>query len=98
MSRPLPGEVGDAAHLTWGSARWSLVRHQRVVVDVLGPTTQYAAVLAGADVQLTAAQVRSLPEDKRPCNVDEHAVWVLRDDDELTPLRNEGESLGRSQA
>lgn len=85
MRRPSPGEAGDAAHLTWGSARWSLVRHQRVVVDVLGPTTQYAALLAGVDVELTANQVLALPEDKRPPNVDEHAVWVLRGDDELTP-------------
>ena len=82
MSRPSPGEVGDGAHLTWGSAR-SLVRHQRIVVDTFGPTTQYAALLAGADVSLTADQVRALSDDKRPSNVDEHDVWVLRGDDEL---------------
>jgi hypothetical protein len=86
MSCPSPGEVGDGAHLTWGSARWSLVRHQRIVVDTFGPTTQYAALLAGADVSLTADQVRALPDDKRPPNVDRHEVWVLRGDDELTPL------------
>lgn len=87
MSRPRPGEVGDGAHLTWGSARWSLVRHQRIVVDTFGPTTQYDALLAGVDVALTADQVRSLPADKRPSNVDEYDVWLLRGDDELAPLQ-----------
>lgn len=86
MGRPRPGEVGDGAHLTWGSARWSLVRHTRILVDTFGPTTQYAALLAGVDVELTADQVRSLPEDKRPPNVDEHAVWVLSGDDTLRPV------------
>lgn len=87
MTRPRAGEHGDQAHLTWGTVRWSMARQMRLLVDVVGPSRQYAAILAGHDVELTADQVRSfVPPDRRPLALDEHDVWVLRDD-ELTPLQ-----------
>jgi hypothetical protein len=53
----------------------------RLAVDMAGGSEQYAALLAGADVTLTAEQVAGfVPEDKRPADLDKHDVWVLRGD------------------
>lgn len=86
MARPKPLEPGDQAHLPWGSIRWSVARQMRLVVAAHGGHAQYDALLAGADVELTAEQVASfVPPSRRPANLAEHRRWMLRGADTLTP-------------
>lgn len=87
MGRPLPLERGDAAHLTWGSLRWSVARQMRLAAAMAGdPHGQYAAVLSGIDVTLTREQVASfVPPGRRPDELERWQVWQLRGDDELVP-------------
>jgi hypothetical protein len=84
--RPRPLEPGDQAHLTWGSVRWSVARQMRLAAEMAGdPSGQYAAVLSGIDVVLTREQVAGfVPPSRRPLELDEHDLWVLSGDDELT--------------
>jgi hypothetical protein len=93
MARPAPAQTGDLAHLTWGSTRWSIARAMRLVVITHEgpPPEQYVELLSGRDVVLTREQVAGfLPLSKRPTNVQEHEVWVLSGDDQLTPRRGTG--------
>jgi len=89
MPRPL--ERGDLRALTWGSRRWHLASLMRVVADQGYRSTgivnaTYAALVTGADVGLTADQLRGfLPESKWPADLDAHDAWVLSGDDALTP-------------
>ena len=95
---PRPLETGDAAHLAWGSVRWSMARQMRLVASMTADATgqvpgQYAAVLSGEDVLLTRDQVASFcPPDKRPANLDRHALWVLAGDDTLKVYRRKGQA------
>lgn len=86
MARPKPLENGDQAHLTWGSVRWHIAHRMRLVAAVGGVTSQYVALLAGADVVLTREQITGfLPEAQWPANVGDYATWTLSGDDTLTP-------------
>jgi hypothetical protein len=59
----------------------------RLAADVGGVTSQYVALLRGDDVTLTREKVAGfVSQNKRPANLDEHDVCVLRGDDELMPL------------
>jgi hypothetical protein len=86
--RPNPLETGDAAHLTWGSIRWSIARQMRLAADMAGGSEQYAWLLSGSPVPLTADQVRSfVPEDKRPFDLDSYPTWILTGTDVLKPYK-----------
>jgi hypothetical protein len=87
MASPKPGQPGDQAHLTHGSVRWHVARRMRLGALSVGSSGQYAALLAGGPVTLTADQVRGfLPAALLPANLDENAAWRLTGDDSLEPV------------
>ena len=91
--RPAPLEPGDCAHLRPRTIRWSVARQMRLGAAMTAQATgaappEYVALLAGADVVLTRAQVRSfVPASLRPANLDAWPRWLLRGDDELIVWR-----------
>ncbi len=86
--RPAPGQVGDGAHLPWGSVRWALARGMRlaVVTHEGPPHPQYVALLEGRDTVVTANQLLGFVQaDHLPDDLEAHARWLLVGSNELRP-------------